>query len=74
MKNSDKPTGQRIGDGRELGQPLHAQYMQRTHSLKHRERIRNMGWIDKTGKPHGRSGDKLMRKAMKNSLGRSVIR
>jgi hypothetical protein len=74
MKNSDKPTGQRIGDGCQLGQPFAEQYTPRTTSVRHCDRIHYMGWTDKAGMPHGRSGDKLARKAFKRTFGLSVIR
>lgn len=33
------------------------------------KQITSFGWLDRVGMPHGRTGDKIIRKAMKGTIG-----
>lgn len=70
MLNRDKPLGQRIGDGVVLGTPWYPLFLQRASEYAHTiVKIESCGWRDRIGQPHGRSGDKLVRKAMQGKIG-----
>lgn len=76
MINKDKPVGQRIGHGRVFGSPYTygPNFPRAPESATTFQKIAFAGWDTKDGRPHGRSGDKLARKAMKNSLGVATLR
>lgn len=73
MLNRDKPLGQRRGDGYVFGVPLPLWWdaaparANATHSVTRKRKA--LGWTDRVGMPHGRSGDKLARKIATASVG-----
>ena len=69
MLNRDKPLGQRRHDGYFFGNPWSPRPRRAepyTSVTRHREQF---GWLDRAGMPHGRSGDKLRRKAISGTVG-----
>ena len=71
MLNRDKPIGQRRGDGLFFGLPFEFHWGLRRAGFgappRHRRDAR--GWVSRVGAPHGRSGDKLVRKAWLGTAG-----
>jgi hypothetical protein len=68
MLNRDKPIGQRRTDGWFFGLPP-INWPRARNSASVTKKRESFGWTDRTGQPHGRSGDKLARKAAKGALG-----
>ena len=77
MKNDTRPCGQRPSHGHFFGTPATANspWPRANHDASTPHKLESEGWKDKfTGLPFGRSGDKLVRKAMTRRVGIATIR
>lgn len=70
MQDCSKPLGQRKGDGHYFGHPFFFRRLKRAHASSPDNIKREQeGWLDRVGQPHGRTNDKLTRKAMTGTVG-----
>lgn len=70
MQDRDKPLGQHRGDGHIFGSPFFVRTRERSNDSSSDDHKREShGWLDRVGQPHGRTGDKLTRKAMTGTVG-----
>ena len=71
MLNRDRPIGQRFMDGYFFGIPdMAGSHWGRASARSGTEEKRgNFGWLDRTGMPHGRTGDKAARRAAHGTVG-----
>lgn len=71
MLNRDRPIGQRPVDGHCFGIPDMANSGLKRASARStiNTKRESFGWIDSIGMPHGRTGDKLARRAIRAIVG-----
>ena len=77
MKNDYLACGQRPSHGHVFGTPatVNSPWPRANHNASVQHKMECEGWEDKfTGLPFGRSGDKLVRKAMTRRVGIATIR